>query len=72
MVYSGPNAHEDMLPRYRRSRPRQSVKSGCQFGDNKFLDCFIIDRQLLLEIIDQYASADYMDFFEAIAGDCSR
>lgn len=74
MVYcKAERAHEDVTSLVIGEAGRvQSVKSGCQFGDNKFLDCFIIDRQLLLEIIDQYASADYMDFFEAIAGDFAR
>lgn len=47
----------------------QSIKQGCVYGDNKFLDCFVINRDLLLQIIDRYASADYLDLFEAIAGD---
>ena len=50
----------------------QSVKEGCRYGDNKFLDCFIIGRELLLEIIDRYATADYLDIFEAIASDFAR
>ena len=50
----------------------QSVKGGCRYGDNKFLDCFIIGRELLLEIIDRYATADYLDIFEAIASDFAR
>ena len=49
----------------------QQVKQGCEFGDNKFMDCFIINRDLLLQIIDRYQSADYLDLFEAIAGDFS-
>ena len=48
------------------------VREGCKYGDNKFVDCFIINRDLLLQIIDRYASADYLDIFEAIAADFSR
>lgn len=50
----------------------QSIKVGCEYGDNKFLDCFIINRDLLLDIIKNYQSADYLDFFEAIEGDFNR
>ena len=50
----------------------KSIKVGCEYGDNKFLDCFIINRDLLLDIIDNYQSADYLDLFEAIAGDFER
>lgn len=48
------------------------TRSGCEYGDNKFMDCFVINRELLLEIIEDYASADYLDFFEAIKGDFER
>lgn len=50
----------------------QKVEPGCEYGDNKFIDCFIINRDLLLDIIKHYANADYLDFFEAIAGDMAR
>ena len=48
------------------------VRSGVSYGDNKFMDCFIINRDLLLSIIEDYATADYLDLFEAIAGDFGR
>lgn len=47
----------------------QKVEPGCEYGDNKFIDCFVINRDLLLQIIERYQSADYLDLFEAIAGD---
>ncbi len=50
----------------------QKIEQGCEYGDNKFIDCFIINRELLLQIIDNYASADYLDLFEAIQGDFAR
>lgn len=50
----------------------QSVHPGCQFGDNVFMDCCIIHRELLLDIIENYSSVDYLDLFEAIAGDFQR
>ena len=50
----------------------QSLTQGCGYGDPEFLDCFVIDRELLLEICNDYASVDYLDLFEAIAADFSR
>lgn len=50
----------------------KAVEPGCEYGDNKFIDCFVVNRELLLKIIDQYASADYLDIFEAIAPDFER
>ncbi len=47
------------------------VKLGCEYGDNKFLDCFIVNRDLLLQIIDRYATSDYLDVFEATEPDFS-
>ena len=47
------------------------VKLGCEYGDNKFLDCFVINRDLLLQIIDRYATSDYLDVFEATEPDFS-
>ena len=49
-----------------------SFASGCSYGDNKFLDCFVINRDLLLQIIDDYESIDYLDLFEAIRNDFGR
>ena len=37
-----------------------------------FLDCFVIGRQLLLDMFDWYAATDYLDLFEAMAGDFGR
>lgn len=48
------------------------VRHGAQFGDTMFLDCFIIGRHLLLDMFDWYAPTDYLDIFEAMAGDFGR
>lgn len=48
------------------------VHNGVSFGDTAFLDCFIISRQLLLDMFDWYAPTDYLDIFEAMAGDFGR
>ena len=50
----------------------QGVRQGVNFGDTMFLDCFIINRQLLLDMFDWYAPTDYLDLFEAMAGDFGR
>ena len=46
----------------------QKVNQGCGYGENEFMDCFVINRDLLLQIISHYQSADYLDLFEAIEG----
>ena len=48
------------------------VKHGVSFGDTAFLDCFVISRQLLLDMFDWYAATDYLDLFEAMANDYAR
>ena len=46
--------------------------SGCAYGENEFLDCFIINRDLLLQICEEYETLDYLDLFDAIRPDFSR
>lgn len=50
----------------------KSVEAGVSYGENMFLDCFIINRELLLRICDEYESLDYLDLFEAIKNDYER
>lgn len=50
----------------------KGVHHGVTFGETMFLDCFIIGRQLLLDMFDWYAPTDYLDLFEAMAGDFGR
>ncbi len=49
-----------------------TCENGCVYGDNEFLDCFIINRDLLLQICEDYESVDYLDIFEAIKDDFGR
>ena len=49
-----------------------SIESGCNWGDDEFLDCFIINRDLLLQICEEYESIDYLDLFDAIRDDFGR
>ena len=48
------------------------VHNGVAFGDQMSLDCFVISRQLLLDMFEWYAPTDYLDIFEAMAGDFGR
>ena len=49
-----------------------AVKHGVAFGDTAFLDCFVAKREKLLELLDEFAPNDYLDLFEAMAGDFGR
>ncbi len=50
----------------------KGIKHGVAFGDTAFLDCFVIGRAKLLELLDWYAATDYLDLFEALSGDYDR
>ena len=50
----------------------KGVKHGVVFGDTAFLDCFVVAREKLIEILDWYAANDYLDLFEALAGEYDR
>lgn len=41
-------------------------------GDVQSLDCFIISRTKLMEMLDWYAATDYLDLFEALRSDYGR
>ena len=42
------------------------VSAGVVYGDNASMDCCIVNRETLLEIIDHYQAADYLDLLEAL------
>lgn len=50
----------------------ESIEYGTSYGDNKFIDCFVINRDLLLQICDEFAAVDYLDLFEAVANEYNR
>lgn len=50
----------------------RGVHHGVNFGETSFLDCFVIGRSLLLDMLDWYAPTDYLDLFEAMQGDFDR
>lgn len=45
---------------------------GVSYGDTEFLDCFVVSRSLLLDMLDWYAANDYLDLFEAMSDDFGR
>lgn len=50
----------------------KGVKHGVDFGDTAFLDCFVVKREFLLQLLSWYEQTDYLDLFEAMAADYSR
>ena len=50
----------------------KDIKHGVAFGDTAFLDCFVVCREKLIELLDEFATNDYLDLFEALAGDYNR
>ena len=50
----------------------KGVSNGVAFGDTMSLDCFVINRQLLLDMFEWYAPTDYLDIFEAMTEDFGR
>ena len=39
------------------------------YGDNASMDCCIVNRETLLEIIDHYQAADYLDLLDQTVAD---
>lgn len=50
----------------------KSIKQGVVWGDTEFLDCFVIDRVALLDLLEAYKAVDHLDLFEAIGDDIDR
>ena len=50
----------------------KGIKHGVVFGDTAFLDCFVVAREKLLQLLDELAANDYIDLFEALAADYNR
>lgn len=48
------------------------VSHGVGFGDTAFLDCFVISRDLLLNLLEWFSAVDYLDLFEALQNDFQR
>ena len=72
LTASAPRVNDDVVGFNVEGGRVNGVHNGVNFGDTAFLDCFIISRQLLLDMFDWYAPTDYLDLFEAMAGDFGR
>jgi glucose-1-phosphate adenylyltransferase len=42
------------------------MRRGVHKGDDAFLDCFILKRELLLKVLEWYKALDHLDFFDAM------
>ena len=50
----------------------KSMNQGVKFGQFAFLDYAIIERTLLLELLDSFAAVDHLDLFEALNSEYDR
>lgn len=50
----------------------EGVRQGIKFGDTAFLDYAILSRDLLVELLDAFASVDHLDLFEALNSEYGR
>ena len=50
----------------------KSMNQGVKFGQLAFLDYAIIERELLLELLDSFAAIDHLDLFEALNSEYGR
>ncbi len=50
----------------------KSMRQGVKFGEEAFLDYAIIERELLIELLDSFAAVDHLDLFEALNAEYGR
>ncbi|MBR3160029.1 MAG: glucose-1-phosphate adenylyltransferase subunit GlgD [Atopobiaceae bacterium] len=50
----------------------KGMHQGVKFGEEAFLDYAIIERELLLELLDSFAAVDHLDLFEALNSEYGR
>ncbi|MEE0028470.1 MAG: sugar phosphate nucleotidyltransferase, partial [Atopobiaceae bacterium] len=50
----------------------KSMHQGVKFGQVAFLDYAVIERELLLELLDSFAAVDHLDLFEALNAEYGR
>ena len=50
----------------------KSMHQGVKFGELAFLDYAVIERTLLLELLDSFAAVDHLDLFEALNSEYGR
>ena len=63
---------EDVSSVYTEGGRVRGFTYGTHFGDEGFLDCFVVSRTKLLDLLDRYANVDYLDLFEALEGDLGQ
>ena len=66
LTQTAPSANGEVVAFETKDGEVKGMKFGVEPGETAFLDCFIIKRSLLLDMIDWYAAEDHLDFFEAI------
>ena len=49
-----------------------SINQGVRAGEMAFLDCFIINHELFIKILDWYMAVDYKDIFDALQADLDK
>lgn len=64
--------HPDVMSLITEDCRVMSVKHGCNEGNTAFLDCFVVSRDKLVEVLNWYSTTDYLDLFEAISGEYDR
>lgn len=50
----------------------KEMHRGAKYGDNEFLDCFVIRREMLLKMLDWYGAVSHLDVFEALKQDYDK
>ena len=50
----------------------KSMHQGVKFDQDAFLDYAVIDRELLLELLESFAAVDHLDLFEALNSEYGR
>ena len=63
---------EDISSVYTEDGRVRGFTYGTKFGDEAFLDCFVVRRTKLIELLERYANVDYLDLFEAMEGDLGQ
>lgn len=50
----------------------RGITNGVKRGDAAFLDCFVVGRNQLLNIVDWYSAIDYLDIFQVLSEDYNK
>ena len=66
LTQTAPAANDDVVAFEVKDGEVKGMKLGVEAGETAFIDCFIIKRSLLLDMLDWYAAEDHLDLFEAI------